>query len=121
VLQKSGVHLRAASGWVVCVSPRHDVGPLVFLHQIFNSVNGAVPDAVGFVLARCCCSECCKAISVGDVESTKDLGGLFDGRAASNVSTVRYRHRKNDQRYRPHQLRHYDESSRLARQPWRGL
>jgi hypothetical protein len=41
----------------------------------------------GFVLARCCCSACCKAISVATLNRQRTRG-LFDRRAASNVSMV---------------------------------
>jgi hypothetical protein len=41
----------------------------------------------GFVLARCCCSACCKAISVATLNQQRTRA-LFDGRTASNVGTV---------------------------------
>jgi hypothetical protein len=57
----------------------------------------------------------------GDVESTKNSGALFDGGTASNVGMVAAGIPKNDHHHLQHQLRHDEESSRPARQPWRGL
>jgi hypothetical protein len=55
----------------------------------------------------------------GDVETTK--GVLFDGRTASNIGMVATGIPKNDHHHRPRRLRHDEESSHPARQPWRGL
>ena len=66
----------------------------------------------------------------GDVETTK--GVLFDGRTAStmpmfeavrpsNIGMVAKGIPKNDHHHRPRRLRHDEESSHPARQPWRGL